>query len=89
MMQIQNKSFRLSDLYCAAFLSLSGLKFSLEKKENKVLFCFEPLPDLYKALQAFNEGGAQVDVSAFTQEIKKLRAQMYELKGIRHNNGAN
>lgn len=75
------ETFRIQDLYTAAFCTLSGLAYSLEKKGSKVLFCFEPTPDLYKALQAFNEG-ISVDVAEFTREVKRLRAIMYEAREV-------
>lgn len=75
----KENTFRIQDLYTAAFCTLSGLTYTLEKKGSKVLFCFEPASDLYNALQAFNEG-TSVDVAEFTREIKRLRAIMYEAR---------
>lgn len=81
----EKKLFWISDLYTAAFLVLSGLKFTLEEKNNKIFFCFIPSQELYKQLTAFNEN-ANVDVAGFSQEVRRLRAIMFEAKG-RNNHG--
>jgi hypothetical protein len=73
------RTFRISDIYTAAYLVLSNLNYTLEKKDNKILFCFASSPDLYKQLQAFNEG-VSVDVAEFSREVKRLRAIMLEAK---------
>jgi hypothetical protein len=78
----QTYLFRIHDIYLAAFLILLEFACTLEKnpeKANDIFFCFEPSDNLYKALQAFNEG-CPVDVAAFSREIKRLRAIMYEAK---------
>jgi hypothetical protein len=75
----EKKPFRISDVYTAAFLALSNLSYTLEKQNGKILFCFMPSPDLYRLLQAFNEG-TQVNVEEFTRAVKRLRAIMLEAK---------
>lgn len=75
----EKKPFRISDIYLAAFLTLSNLSYTLEKQNGKILFCFMPSPDLYKFLQLFNEG-ISVDVAELSREVKRLRAIMLEAK---------
>ncbi|MEW6163094.1 MAG: DUF5659 domain-containing protein [Nitrospirota bacterium] len=71
--------FRISDIYVAAFHRLSNLSFTLETKERKIFFCFEPSPELYWCLQSFNED-VGVGVESFSREIKRMRALMLEAK---------
>jgi hypothetical protein len=80
------KTFRVSDINTAAFLSLSGLTFSFEKKGKRVFFCFTAGPDVYKKLEEFNTG-AKVDVAEYSRELRRLKAQMYELKNSGDGNG--
>ena len=75
----EKKTFRIADIYTAAFLVLTNLNYSLEKKDEKILFCFASSPELYKQLQAFNEG-TRVDVAEFSRAVKRLRAIMLEAK---------
>ena len=75
----QEKPFRISDIYTAAYLSLSNLSYTLEKQNGKILFCFMPSPDLYKLLNSFNEG-IQVNVEEFSRTIRRLRAVMLQAK---------
>jgi len=74
-----DKVFRLQDVYLASFLALQGLPFSFERKDNKILFCFESSEKLYTCLQLFNEG-TTVNLSEFISKTKELRAKMYEAK---------
>jgi hypothetical protein len=77
----KGKVFKMQDIYCAVYCSdIKKLPLTLEKQtHDKILFCFESSPELYEALEEFNEG-TLVDLSAYIRGVKKLRALMYEAK---------
>lgn len=70
---------KLFDVYQAAFLSLRGLPFTLERKGRKVLFVFASSEDAYRELASYTEG-ARVDAQDFSIELKRLRARIYEAR---------
>jgi hypothetical protein len=75
----EKKPFRIADIYLASFLTLSNLPFSLQKHNEKILFCFQPSPDLYRLVGEFNEG-VLMNVEEFSREVKRLRAIMLQAK---------
>jgi hypothetical protein len=80
----KEKVFTMQDIYCANFChEIKELPLTLEKqapKSDKILFCFESSPELYKALQEFNNGETLVNLSTYVRGLKRLRALMYEAK---------
>lgn len=85
------KIFKMQDIYLANFChGIKELPLTLEKKapeSDKILFCFEISPELYEALQEFNDGETLVNLSTYIQGLKRLRAVMYEARGLENRKG--
>jgi hypothetical protein len=78
----KEKFFKMQDIHLAVFChDIKELPLTLEKQaSDKILFCFESSPELYRALQEFNGGETLVNLSTYIRGLKRLRALMYEAK---------
>jgi prephenate dehydrogenase len=85
----KEKIFKMQDIYCATYChDIKELPVELEKQTlDKILFCFESSPEMYKALQEFNSGETLVNLSRYIRGLKRLRALMYEAKNYEEGNG--
>ena len=75
----KTKQLELIDLYIAAFLALHGIQPRLILKNNKVIFVFEALDDVYRLMANFNSN-EDVPCLDLITAIKTLRGQMLTLK---------
>lgn len=70
------KEFETADLYLASAVSIQLNILPTFRVENRMtLFIFPISDDLYKAMNAYNNG-VQVNAYEYSQTIKRLRAEM-------------
>lgn len=73
---MKQKDFETADLYLASAVSILLKTSPNYKVENRrTLFVFPISNDLYKAMNAFNNG-IQVNAYEYAQTLKYLRAEM-------------
>lgn len=66
----------LSDVYLvAAIILILNIQPELKVHNRRTLFCFPASDDLYKAMNAYNNG-VEVNALEYSQQIKRLRAEM-------------
>lgn len=70
------KVTELSDVYLASFVSVFlNIQPELKVHNKRTLFCFPAYDELYKAMNAYNNG-ATLNALEYAQMIKRLRAEM-------------
>lgn len=78
---MKQKDFETADLYLASAISILLKSNPSYKVENsRTLFVFPISDDLYKAMNAFNNG-IQLNAYEYSQTIKHLRAEMLMRRG--------
>lgn len=78
---MERKNFETADLYLASAISILLKTQPTFKTDNdKILFVFEITDDLYKAMNAYNQG-IPINAYDFAQAIKRLRAEMLIRRG--------
>ncbi len=79
---MKQKEFISADLYLASAISvLSGLQPTFKVENGRTLFVFPLSDDLYKAMNAYNNGG-QINAIEYSQVLKRLRAEMLMRRGM-------
>ncbi len=77
-----DKSFETFDIYISAFLQLSGVSPNLQTKNNRVVFVFPAVDDVYKVMSNFTSN-VNVPVADFVTAIKTLRGRMLSMRDAR------
>lgn len=78
---MERKNFETADLYLASAISILLKTQPTFKADNdKILFVFEITDDLYKAMNAYNQG-IPINAYDYAQTIKRLRAEMLIRRG--------
>jgi len=78
---MKQKDFETADLYLASAISnLLKSPPNYKVENSRTLFVFPISDDLYKAMNAFNNG-IQLNAYEYSQTIKHLRAEMLMRRG--------
>ena len=77
----------IDDIYCAAYLSASGLKIvdiavNRHSKGEKVIFSLSG-EDEAKITEKFNTGTAEVNIRNYLYKLFEIRGVMYSMKNSR------
>ena len=76
----KEKAIPTSDIYFAAFASLNKIQPKFEKHGDRVTFVFTGDENFFKIYQKYF-GNQPIPVTDFVAELKKIKSQMYGLKG--------
>jgi hydrogenase maturation factor len=79
---MKQKEFETACLYTASIICiLLGINPSYKVEKGKTLFVFPASDDLYKAMNAYNNG-IQVNAYEYASMIKRQRAEMLMRRGM-------
>jgi hypothetical protein len=69
------------DSFVSGFLATQGFQPSLisQNGNKKIAFSFPATPELYKALNEYNNG-ALIEASRFALTVKSLKSQIFSMK---------
>ncbi len=75
----ENKEYRTSDLYLAAFLKMNNQALKIEKNKSKATFIFDSNDDLLKLVNDYLTEGGMCKPLTYTNAIKNLKNLIYNL----------
>lgn len=74
-----NKLYKTSSLPVACVLSMSFSIYDIDKTDPKrALFVFEESPELDNTIEAYWNGSLKVDPQAYFNQLKVLKARLYD-----------
>ena len=80
-MKMNNEKWTTLDAFVSGFLVTQGFQPSLipQNGNKKIAFAFPATPELYKALNEYNNG-ALIEASRFALTVKSLKSQIFSMK---------
>lgn len=84
---MSNEQYTTLDSFVSGFLVTRGFQPSLipQNGNRKIAFSFPASPDLYKALNDYNNG-ALIEASRFALTVKALKSQIFSMRRSEENN---
>jgi len=76
---MDEKNYKTTDLYLAAFLRLNGQKLKVEKEKGKASFVFKGSEELSKLVSSYLVEEAMCNPLAYTNAIKNLKNLIYNM----------
>ena len=76
---MDEKNYKTTDLYLAAFLRLNNQKLKVEKEKGKASFVFKGSEELSKLVSSYLVEEAMCNPLAYTNAIKNLKNLIYNM----------
>ncbi len=76
---MDEKNYKTTDLYLAAFLRLNNQKLKVEKEKGKASFVFKESEELSKLVSSYLVEEATCNPLAYTNAIKNLKNLIYNM----------